>query len=348
MAKEQSFLRNSWYVAALSSEVSTKPLARTITGEPIVLFRNTKNEVVALEDRCAHRQAPLSLGEVVGDAIQCGYHGFTFSSSGECIRVPSQERIPPNACIHSYPIIEKQGFIHIWTGNPGLENSYQPYNFPFAQQENMNSRYISLKGAFDYRLLIDNLMDLTHLGFTHRKTIGSEGVAENGKTKTERRQNGIRIVRFMEDIEPAPTHIEVTGYSGRVDRWQIIDFSPPCHVELHIGNAKTGTGGIGAAAENRLIDRRTLHVATPETETSTHYFWVSSYSADSMTTAQEDMIYQRTLEVLDEDIKMIEAQQLRLDPSRAFVDVNEDSGQLQTRQLISRLIQEENTPEKSD
>ncbi len=133
----------------------------------------------------------------------------------------------------------------------------------------------------------------------------------------------------------------MTGYSGNVDRWQIIEFSPPCHIELQVGNAKVGTGGLNAAPGDKLIDRRTMHIATPETNTTTHYFWVSTYPSNSMTPEQEQTIYDRTMEVLDEDIRMIEGQQSRLDPKRSFVDINEDAGQIHTRNLLTRLIAEE-------
>ena len=124
--------------------------------------------------------------EVIGDNIQCGYHGLTFDPAGSCVRVPSQKRIPPGARVHSYPTIEKQGFIHLWTGNRQPTAEETPFDFPFATLEGLNARYAALGGKFDYRLLIDNLMDLTHLGFTHKNTIGTGGVAESGKAKTER------------------------------------------------------------------------------------------------------------------------------------------------------------------
>lgn len=341
MAEPAPFLHDRWYVAALSTEVSLVPLARTILNQPIVLYRDTRGTVVALEDRCVHRQAPLSLGEVVGDHIQCGYHGFTFDGTGACVRVPSQDRVPPGACVRAYPVVEKQGFVHIWAGNPHETETFQPFDFPFAAREGLNARYASLTGAFDYRLLIDNLMDLTHLSFTHKNTIGAGGVAEAGRAKTEREGDRVRVTRLMEDIAPAPTHVEVTGYNGNVDRWQVIDFIPPCFVELQVGNAKTGTGGLDAAPEDKLIDRRTLHIATPETETTTLYFWVSTYPSDSMTVEQEHIIYDRTMEVLDEDIRIIEGQQSRLDPAAATVDINEDAGQLAVRAQLQRLIDQE-------
>jgi hypothetical protein len=133
----------------------------------------------------------------------------------------------------------------------------------------------------------------------------------------------------------------VTGYSGNVDRWQIIEFNPPCHVALDVGNAKVGQGGHDAAPDHKLIDRRTLHIATPETENTTLYFWVSSYPSASMNPDQEQTIYDRTMEVLAEDVTMIEGQQSRLNGAVPTVDVNEDAGQIAMRQTLARLIAEE-------
>jgi len=336
-----NFLHNRWYVAALSTEVTDAPLARTLLNEQMVLYRDTKGAAIVLEDRCVHRQAPLSLGEVIGDHLQCGYHGFTYDRTGACVRVPSQARIPPGACVRAYPVIEQQGFVHVWPGDPARAEGQTPFDFPFVDNDGWNSRYASLRGNFDYRLLIDNLMDLTHLAFTHKKTIGAGGVAEQGRTSTERDGDLVRVIRLMDNIAPAPVHVEVTGYEGNVDRWQIIEFNPPCHIALDVGNAKAGKGGHDAAARDKLIDRRTLHIATPETKTTTLYFWASTYPSDAMNTEQEKIIYDRTMEVLDEDITMIEGQQSRLNGAVPIVDINEDAGQIAMRQTLARLIFEE-------
>ena len=128
-------LRNRWYVAGLSEEITDKPVASRLLDEPLVLFRApSTGKVSALEDRCVHRQAPLSLGEIVGDNLQCGYHGLEYDCSGACVRVPSQKQIPPGATIRSYPCIEQQGFIHVWMGDPALSSTVDPYDFPFASQ----------------------------------------------------------------------------------------------------------------------------------------------------------------------------------------------------------------------
>ena len=111
------FLKNAWYVAAWDTEVSDSPFSRVILNEPVVLFR-TPNGVAALENRCCHRALPLSMGKVLENHIQCGYHGLEFDASGKCVKVPGQSKIPPGAKVRSYPVVERWGMIWIWTGDP--------------------------------------------------------------------------------------------------------------------------------------------------------------------------------------------------------------------------------------
>ena len=95
--KLATFPINQWYVAALSKELKDAPLARTLLGFPLVLFRCSDGSVAALEDRCCHRALPLSNGTLEERGIRCGYHGLLFDSQGKCIEVPGQDRIPGKA-----------------------------------------------------------------------------------------------------------------------------------------------------------------------------------------------------------------------------------------------------------
>ncbi|HLI23240.1 MAG TPA: Rieske 2Fe-2S domain-containing protein, partial [Stellaceae bacterium] len=110
------FLRNFWYVAAYAREVGAAPLARTILGEPVLLYRAESGAAVALEDRCCHRNLPLSMGAREGDAIRCGYHGLKFDAQGRCIEIPGQKEIPPDTRVKSYPLVEKFNFVWLWMG----------------------------------------------------------------------------------------------------------------------------------------------------------------------------------------------------------------------------------------
>lgn len=335
---EVTYLRNRWYVAALAEDLGDTPLAASVMGEPIVFYRNSVGEAVALEDRCAHRQAPLSLGEVAGDAIRCGYHGFEFDCSGACVRVPTQAQIPPGARVQAYPVREHQGFLHVWMGDPAKAEDSLLYDFPFASDAAWRVRYAKFHGRFDHRLLIDNLMDITHLPFAHKTTIGAQGVAEQTVARTTREGEHVTITRFMEAIAPAPAHVAVTGYEGLVDRWQVIEFTPPGFVWLQVGSSKAGTGGRDAAPDDMLLNRHTLHVMMPETDNTTSYFWCMANETDALTPEQEDAIYAASLTAFNEDLVIIEGQQARWRPEQPTVDVTADGGVLQVRRLMERLI----------
>src|ERR1700730_7109914 len=90
------FVRNAWYPAAWSRDVAYSLTARRILGQRVVLYRTGTGAIAALEDACPHRLAPLSMGRLKGDAVECGYHGMTFDGSGQCVRIPGQPIIPPN------------------------------------------------------------------------------------------------------------------------------------------------------------------------------------------------------------------------------------------------------------
>ena len=108
------FVHECWYVAAWSSEVSSTPIARTLLNEDVVLYRQADGQVGALEDRCCHRNLPLSMGEVCGDTLVCSYHGLAYNKAGLCVNIPCQDKIPPNAKVRSYPVTELDGAVWIW------------------------------------------------------------------------------------------------------------------------------------------------------------------------------------------------------------------------------------------
>src|SRR5260370_28299020 len=116
---EEAFATNCWSVVAASGSVSsTAAFATMLAGKPIVLFRDNTGAVVALEDRCVHRHAPLSLGKVESQGLRCRYHGLLFAPDGKCLHIPGQTFIPPNACVTTYPVLERHGWIWVWPGDP--------------------------------------------------------------------------------------------------------------------------------------------------------------------------------------------------------------------------------------
>ena len=124
------FVKNAWYVAATVGELSDRPLARTLLGEKLVFFRGQSGRAVALQDRCCHRLAPLSLGDVEPGGIRCRYHGMKFNDSGQCIEIPGQDIIPPGMCVQAYPLVERYGFVWIWMGAPDRANRLIRWSTP--------------------------------------------------------------------------------------------------------------------------------------------------------------------------------------------------------------------------
>lgn len=236
------FLRNRWYVACWAGELTTEPLARMFLDEPVVLYRGEDGAPVALEDRCCHRHLPLSMGAVEGSDIRCGYHGLVFDPSGNCVSIPGQSRIPPGARVQSYPILEKWGAVWIW---PGASDAADPALIPnvFWLDDpawTPAPGYINIKA--DYRLLVDNLLDLTHVSYLHRSTLAGDDIEAVTPVRTERRGDGVTVERWIENVSPPPLYTQASGIEGAVDRWQLIQWEAPANVYFDIGCARAGTG----------------------------------------------------------------------------------------------------------
>lgn len=336
------FLRNFWYVAASESEVQNKPFGRVILGEPIVLFRTEDGSPVAFEDRCPHRRLPLSMGKLVDDALQCHYHGLRFDRTGKCVRVPGQDLIPPSARVKTYPVVERYRWLWIWMGDPALADPNQITDFHWQQDPSWGAKTSYLHVKANWQLVVDNLLDLTHLAFVHESTIGNAAVAENAAVKVTRKPNNVVVTRWMIDTPPPPTFVKVAGFKTNVDRWQIIDFTPPAFLRLDIGACPTGTG---APEGNRVggINMRNLNAITPETETTAHYFWGQAHDFDVNNAETTEKIFQQIQTAFLEDVEVFTAQQRSIDlqPDSPQVDINADTGGIQARRIIDRLREEE-------
>jgi phenylpropionate dioxygenase-like ring-hydroxylating dioxygenase large terminal subunit len=336
------FLRNYWYVAASNSEVGRKPLRRTILGEPIVLFRLEDGTPVAFEDRCAHRHLPLSMGKLVGDELQCHYHGLRYDQNGRCVRIPGQEQIPPTAKVRTYPVVERYKWIWIWMADPAVADRSNIADFHWLDDPNWGAKSSYLHVKANWQLVVDNLLDLTHLAFVHESTIGNSALAEHANVKVTRAPNNVAVTRWIIDQPAPPTFVKVGGFTSNVDRWQIIDWVPPAFLRLDVGATPTGTG----APEGRRVNgitMRNLNAITPETETTSHYFWGQAHDFDVKNTSLTQKIFEQIQTAFLEDVEVFSAQQQNLDiySDPPQVDINADTGVLQARRIIDRIRAEE-------
>lgn len=324
------YLRNSWYVAAWDREVSRSPLARTFLGEPVLLYRKLDGAVVALEDRCCHRQLPLSMGKVEGDELRCGYHGLKFDASGKCIEIPGQSSIPPQARVRAYPLVEKYNWVWIWMGNPeNADPSLIPDWWWADHPQWAFTRPERVRLECNYQLIADNVLDVTHLAYVHASTIGASSITEF-PAAVEREARRVRLIRWIRDRPPPPLYQKAGNFPGNVDRWQIVEHIPPCFT-VNFAGCQDG---------KRKIELMALSAPTPETARSTHYFFgfVRNFGvgdADTERICAVDMV-----KVFNEDFPVLEAQQrmLELKPEAPRVDIAVDAAPLAARRMLQGLI----------
>jgi vanillate O-demethylase monooxygenase subunit len=336
------FIRNYWYVAASVDEVQAKPLGRTILGEPVVIFCGEDGALAAFEDRCPHRRLPLSMGKVVGDVLQCHYHGLRFDRTGSCVRVPGQDLIPQQARVKTYPVAERHRWVWIWMGDPALADPAAITDYHWLDDPNWGAKSSYLHVEANWQLIVDNLLDLTHLAFVHETTIGNMALVEHAAVRVQRAQDNVLVTRWIIDQPAPPTFVKVGGFTGNVDRWQIIDYAPPAFLRLDVGATPTGTG----APEGRRvggISMRNLNAITPETETTSHYFWGQAHDFDVKNPATTERIFAQIQTAFLEDVAVFTAQQRSIlqRPDAPQVDINADSGGIQARRIVDRLYREE-------
>ena len=200
-------VRNGWYVAAFAADLGEKPMARTILGQPVALYRKADGAAVAVGGRCPHRSYPLGKSDVAGDDIVCGYHGIAFGPDGRCRHIPSQDGPAPGAYrIPTYPLVEHGMWLWIWPGDP---EQADPALLPDLEAigHSAPGMYPTPLFSFEvncrYQLLNDNLLDLTHLAFLHRSSIGT---LENARAREEITQEPriLRSRRYIHNAEPTP------------------------------------------------------------------------------------------------------------------------------------------------
>ncbi|WP_428240465.1 Rieske 2Fe-2S domain-containing protein [Gynuella sp.] len=339
------FPKNTWYVACTPEDIVEKPLGRQICGENIVFYRDASGAVVALEDFCPHRGAPLSLGYIDNGKLVCGYHGLVMGSDGKTESMPKQ-RVQGFPCVRAFPVVERHGFIWVWTGETSLADPADIPHFEWA-----NSPDWAYGGGLyhihcDYRLMIDNLMDLTHETYVHSTSIGQKEIDETPvKTKVE---NGEVITsRYMENIIAPPfwqmaLKANDLAVDVPVDRWQICRFTPPSHIMIEVGVAHAGHGGYDAddkyKASSVVVD-----FITPETETTMWYFWGMARNFKPDDADLTDKIRQGQGKIFAEDLEMLEQQQRNLSayPERKLLKLDIDAGGVQARKMLDKMLKQE-------
>ncbi|MCL2429731.1 MAG: aromatic ring-hydroxylating dioxygenase subunit alpha [Alphaproteobacteria bacterium] len=322
-----------WYVAAFRDEVTTAPLGRTICNKPVVLYRRENGTVAALEDRCSHRRYPLSRGKVAGDLLRCGYHGAAFDADGRCVAIPGQEAIPASLNLRAYPVAERDGVIFLW---PGDAADADPESLP-DWHVNEAAEWATVRGIHhmpaNYQLVLDNLLDLTHVQFVHRN-LGGPGVAES-PLQFSVDGDVVNTFRMMRNVE-LPGIFKALGKTGRFDRWQRQIVRAPAYVYFEAGAEAAGSDDPPREPHHVVVQG-----ITPETDSTTHYFWATArhfaIDDDDVSAAMRAI----TVDAFDEDVAVLAAQQRSIDQDDADRPLNAfacDAAGLAVRRILARMI----------
>ncbi|MDG4808786.1 aromatic ring-hydroxylating dioxygenase subunit alpha [Micromonospora sp. WMMD1120] len=336
------FARDQWYVAAYGSEVGRTLLARTLLGEPLVLYRTGAGEAVALADRCVHRRFPLSESRLDGDTIVCGYHGFTYDPTGACVFVPGQQRIPRTARVASYPVVERDSFVWVWIGDPTVADPATVPRAPWLDDQ----RYAVVHGMEPlnarYGLLVDNLMDLSHETYLHGGYIGTPEVANTPITTEVDEDRGVVYVsRHMDDAECPPFYARSTGIQGRITRWQDIEYHPPCLYLLHSRIAPQGVYPPAEGPDDAAFHAEIVYAITPSTAHTTYNFWAVARDFAIDDESVSDYLRQSNHTVVMQDVTALNIleQVIAAEPDAyQELSINIDTGGLAARRLLARMV----------
>lgn len=323
------FIKNAWYVAALDHELGAELLPRTILGEKVVFFRKPDGTVAALEDRCIHRQVPLSKGRLRDGIISCWYHGLKYDATGKCLEIPSQDKVPPKACVKSFPVAEKHGMIWIWMGPENLSRSSAIPDHSVcadpALAGEMRHRYVKC----NYKFGVDNILDISHAAFVHQKTLGSEDVVRTAPD-LEILADTIRVYRDLlrEKVPPLYENVMKMDF---MDRTQIVNYWPVAHTRV---DTKAYPHGI---RDCKPLNVYTTTIFTPAEEDSTHIF-VGMHrdflvSNENMT----KFITQKIWETVDEDIDVTENLHLNWNPGAPMIQLSLDKASSAARKMLAYL-----------
>jgi vanillate O-demethylase monooxygenase subunit len=326
---------NCWYVAARSDEVGRGLLGRRLLDRPVVLFRQESGEVVALEDRCAHRAYPLSKGRLDGDNLICGYHGFAYDKAGVCVRVPSQPNPPYDVGVHAFPVRDKAPFVWIWLGDPGSSVLSSPPDLAWLR-EGWASSGTTLHVAANFMLVHEHYLDITHILEMHPEET-PPGLDELGLLDEVNVSE--TSVSFNRALPPAPLadwEADATGlprdrtYSRR-------------YRGTFISPAVVAEGWEIDGGQGTFYEQTRIQAVTPETTATTHLFWqlARNYATDRALIGRH---LQAVFEpIMRQDIAVLEDIEAHAgyEAVERGARVSADAGVLKARSIVANMLARE-------
>jgi len=337
------FLRNEWYVAAWDHEIDHSLVSRTILGEKIVLYRKQDGTIAALEDACPHRKLPLSMGVLVEDRVQCGYHGMEFDCTGKCVHVPSQDKIPTNVRIRHYPVVEKWNWVWIWMGDVEKADESKIIDIPHFHDADWGiNRGPAMDIACHYQYMTDNLVDPSHVSFVHKTSLGNEETIDT-PVKTSIDGTYVIVTRWLLGCNLPPFFTPRVKFQGKADRLQHYEVRLPCMAVIKDVIAPAGSGAPEGHLHEDVFLLDSYNFITPVDEDHCRYYWfqVRNFAPNDKITEKE--LTQDFITAFTEDVVVMEAvHQGMKEKKKKNIDLRIDKGSLQGRKILHKMIITEN------
>lgn len=333
------FLTNCWYVAGRSADIERSLVTRKILSQELVLFRQQNGAVVVLEDACPHRKLPLSKGRLLGDIVECGYHGMQFDCSGACVSVPTQSRIPPQARVKSYPVAEKWGFVWVWMGAPEQADESEIFEIDnFDNSSWGKTEGGTLEIDCHYLWLTDNLLDPSHVGWVHQTSFAAPGTNDT-PLQVETFDDGVVVSRWIFDQSVPPYYAPLVKFEGNCDRLQHYEARIPSVCINRSIFTPAGTGGSAAQANDKAYVMVSYNFMTPIDEDTTSYYWLQHYNTDPDNVEIAKKLNDGAIMAFNEDREILEAVHKGIkNRTTPKLDLALDEGSLRYRKILDAAI----------
>jgi len=337
------FLKNSWYCGGWANDLKDTPTSLKVLGKLIVIYRGEDGTPIAMDGICPHRFAPLAKGKVEGDNISCPYHGLVYNKEGQCILNPHADNfIPDNAKVNTYPIVENDGVLWLWMGDAEPDKSrILDSSWITSGDYSVVTGYLHVEA--NYQMIMDNLLDLTHVAYVHPDTVGGDPELSVGAQMDYNFDitDGDTIHSNYTVRNMGPTPLLEPWWGKRTGDFRAeMRWKPASCLELDVRMSPPG------ADKTEGIHSPSFHLLVPETETSTHYFYAQARNVlihDEEQTAFMAEMTRRAFE--DEDEPMIRACHENMEYPDLFdndpVSLQSDVAGIQARRMLKKRINAE-------
>lgn len=344
-------VKNCWYVVGLSKEFEPEKLtAHKVAGRVMVIWRTKDGTVSAFDNRCAHKRFPLSEGRLLENGtLECAYHGLCYNAKGKCTVIPSQpdQEIPAQAKVNAFPVIEQDGLVWVWPGDPALKDSRQPPRTPELvdpDYENIDSGPMHIPA--NYLLLIENLLDITHFYPLHDGNIGD---LENSKIPVKYEEgevDGNKYVKTIREVKnyKQPPYLQDWFVYDVVDRYHTHHMVSPGFTRVEMHNAPPGE--LGTDKERGYV---LYHFHTPIDDRNHIWWWAVNCKADHMsagkpTVSTAKRVAEMFPDVVAQDHWALEKQQAMFDiPDDGYSELflKPDKALRRARQILQQMLRQE-------